>query len=93
MTIAVECAHCGKLLKVKDELAGKKGKCPQCQKVLTNSRGRRRRRRGWSGGRKNRCKNRLHSGSGSFIRTPCRPIVRAGTANHDRRKARGKAHR
>src|SRR3954468_11514150 len=32
--IAVECAHCGKQLKVKDELAGKKGKCPQCQKVI-----------------------------------------------------------
>jgi phage FluMu protein Com len=34
VSIAVECAHCGKQLKVKDELAGKKGKCPQCQKVI-----------------------------------------------------------
>jgi len=34
VAIAVECAHCGKQLKVKDELAGKKGKCPQCQKVI-----------------------------------------------------------
>ncbi len=34
MAIAVECAHCGKQLKVKDELAGKKGKCPQCQNLI-----------------------------------------------------------
>src|SRR4051812_50124886 len=34
VAIAVECAHCGKQLKVKDELAGKKGKCPQCQKTI-----------------------------------------------------------
>lgn len=34
MSIAVQCAHCGKQLKVKDELAGKKGKCPQCQNVI-----------------------------------------------------------
>src|SRR4051812_32991237 len=34
VSIAVECAHCGKQLKVKDELAGKKGKCPQCQKLI-----------------------------------------------------------
>jgi phage FluMu protein Com len=34
VAIAVECAHCGKQLKVKDELAGKKGKCPQCQNLI-----------------------------------------------------------
>jgi hypothetical protein len=34
VAIAVQCAHCGKQLKVKDELAGRKGKCPQCQKVI-----------------------------------------------------------
>lgn len=34
MAIAVECAQCGKQLKVKDELAGRKGKCPQCQGVI-----------------------------------------------------------
>ncbi|MFO0884401.1 MAG: hypothetical protein U0894_09465 [Pirellulales bacterium] len=30
MPIAVNCSHCGKTLKVKDEFAGKKGKCPSC---------------------------------------------------------------
>src|SRR4051812_41964352 len=30
MPIAITCAGCGKNLKVKDEWAGKKGKCPQC---------------------------------------------------------------
>ena len=34
MTIAVECPHCGKRLRVAEELAGRKGKCPQCQKTL-----------------------------------------------------------
>ena len=34
MAIAVDCPHCGKQLKVKDELAGRKGKCPQCQKTI-----------------------------------------------------------
>src|SRR5207237_3379713 len=30
MPIAITCAGCGKTLKVKDEWAGKKGKCPTC---------------------------------------------------------------
>jgi len=34
VAITVECSNCGKQLKVKDELAGRKGKCPQCQNVL-----------------------------------------------------------
>jgi hypothetical protein len=34
MAISVEC-ECGKTIKVKDELAGKKIKCPECQAVLT----------------------------------------------------------
>src|SRR4029079_4187145 len=34
VAIAVECAQCGKQLKVKDELAGRKGKCPQCQTTI-----------------------------------------------------------
>jgi len=32
--IAVECPHCGKQLRVKEELAGRKGKCPQCQQTF-----------------------------------------------------------
>ncbi len=32
--IAFACAHCGKALSVKDELAGKKGKCPHCAGVV-----------------------------------------------------------
>jgi hypothetical protein len=35
MTIAFSCPHCGKSLKVKDELAGKKIKCPGCQALAT----------------------------------------------------------
>jgi hypothetical protein len=34
VAIAVDCPHCGKQLKVKEELAGRKGKCPQCQKAF-----------------------------------------------------------
>lgn len=34
MLIAVECPHCGKQLRVKEELAGRKGKCPQCQQTF-----------------------------------------------------------
>jgi WD40 repeat protein/tRNA A-37 threonylcarbamoyl transferase component Bud32 len=33
--IAFPCPGCGKGLKVKDELAGKKGKCPHCQQGVT----------------------------------------------------------
>jgi serine/threonine protein kinase len=32
--IAVACSRCGKSLRVKDELAGKKGKCPECGAVI-----------------------------------------------------------
>src|SRR5262249_29472534 len=32
--IPVKCESCGRNLKVKDELAGKKGKCPGCGRVL-----------------------------------------------------------
>jgi predicted Zn finger-like uncharacterized protein len=35
MAITVVCDNCGKEFKVKDELAGKKIKCPACQTVLT----------------------------------------------------------
>jgi hypothetical protein len=31
VAIAVDCPHCGKQLRLKEELAGRKGKCPQCQ--------------------------------------------------------------
>lgn len=31
LTISVTCSQCGTTLKVKDELAGKRGKCPKCQ--------------------------------------------------------------
>ena len=34
MPIDVECKNCGKTLKLKDELAGKKGKCPQCGGII-----------------------------------------------------------
>jgi hypothetical protein len=34
MPISVTC-DCGKILKVKEELAGRKGRCPACQAVLT----------------------------------------------------------
>ncbi len=34
MAIAVECPSCGKQMRVKDELAGRKGKCPQCQALI-----------------------------------------------------------
>lgn len=34
MPIALKCEQCGKALKVRDELAGKRVKCPQCQNVL-----------------------------------------------------------
>jgi len=33
--IEVTCENCGKHLRVKDEFAGKKGKCPGCQTLLT----------------------------------------------------------
>lgn len=35
MAIPFECTGCGKKLKVKDESAGKRIKCPECQAVLT----------------------------------------------------------
>ena len=35
MSIAVECASCERSIKVKDELAGRKIKCPGCGKLLT----------------------------------------------------------
>jgi hypothetical protein len=35
MPINFNCPHCQKPLKVKDELAGKKGPCPACKKLLT----------------------------------------------------------
>jgi len=34
MTISFQCTGCGRTLKVADELAGRKGKCPQCNAVL-----------------------------------------------------------
>src|SRR5262245_17075636 len=34
MPILVKCSECGKSLKAKDELAGKKVKCPGCGNVL-----------------------------------------------------------
>src|SRR5277367_1465168 len=33
--ISFNCSQCGEKLKVKDELAGKKGKCPRCQHSVT----------------------------------------------------------
>jgi hypothetical protein len=35
MPIPLECGQCGRAMKVKDELAGKRVKCPGCQAVLT----------------------------------------------------------
>src|SRR5438128_860889 len=35
MSIKFPCPHCKKALKVKDELAGRKAKCPSCQQILT----------------------------------------------------------
>lgn len=35
MAISLECTGCGKKLKVKDEAAGKRIKCPECQAVLS----------------------------------------------------------
>ena len=34
MAITVECEHCGKVLHVKDRLAGRRGKCPGCGHVV-----------------------------------------------------------
>ena len=34
MSISFSCTGCGRTLKVADELAGRKAKCPQCQTVL-----------------------------------------------------------
>src|SRR5262249_52421865 len=34
MTIALSCPSCGQALKVKDELAGRKVKCPKCSNVI-----------------------------------------------------------
>ncbi len=34
MSVAVTCPHCNRSFQVKDEYAGKQGKCPSCQKVL-----------------------------------------------------------
>jgi transposase-like protein len=33
--IRFKCKHCGKTLVVKESLAGQRGKCPECQQVLT----------------------------------------------------------
>ena len=35
MTIRYECGECGSILKIKDELAGKPGKCPKCKTRFT----------------------------------------------------------
>ncbi len=34
MPISITCEHCSKTLRVKDEIAGKKVKCPQCKGVI-----------------------------------------------------------
>ncbi len=34
MTIAVTCSHCNATLRVKDELAGRRGKCPKCRETV-----------------------------------------------------------
>ena len=35
MALKFTCPHCRKGIRVKEEFAGKKGKCPACQQVLT----------------------------------------------------------
>ena len=35
MTIRYECEQCGSTLKIKDDLAGKPGKCPKCKTAFT----------------------------------------------------------
>lgn len=35
MTLKFSCPHCRKGIRVKEELAGKKAKCPACQQILT----------------------------------------------------------
>jgi hypothetical protein len=35
MALKFSCPHCHKGIRVKEELAGKKGKCPACQQILT----------------------------------------------------------
>lgn len=35
MTIRYECEQCGSVLKIKDDLAGKPGKCPKCKTAFT----------------------------------------------------------
>ena len=35
MAIRYECDQCGSVLKIKDDLAGKPGKCPKCKKAFT----------------------------------------------------------
>jgi len=52
VAIAVDCPHCGKQLRVKDELAAAR-KVPQCQQ-RSDSSGKRRCRGGWFGAGKSR---------------------------------------
>ena len=35
MVIEFSCPHCGRELKLKDEAAGKRGRCPGCRNVIT----------------------------------------------------------
>ena len=35
MAIRYECDQCGSVLKIKDDLAGKPGKCPKCKTAFT----------------------------------------------------------
>ena len=35
MSIRFECDQCGSVLKIKDDLAGKPGKCPKCKTAFT----------------------------------------------------------
>jgi hypothetical protein len=35
MSIRYECEHCGSVLKIKEDLAGKPGKCPKCKTAFT----------------------------------------------------------
>jgi hypothetical protein len=35
MTLKFSCPHCKKVIRVKEELSGKKAKCPGCQQILT----------------------------------------------------------